>query len=128
MRIEQGALFYYLLYSFPSDDRCANGRAADKQQGDPQNKIACVAGLRRLDGIILRGVAAPASITAIPWPMLPPLGSFMISVFSLRLNPQTEHSSCFKPYGTTIKAGQTKQQESRNKTTVALFISPCYTS
>ena len=50
---------------FPADDRCANGRAADKQQGDPQNKIACVAGLRRLDGVILCGAAAVAGAAGI---------------------------------------------------------------
>ena len=32
----------------------------------------------------------------------------------------------FKPYGAAIKAGRTKQKESRNKAADALFISPCY--
>ena len=32
----------------------------------------------------------------------------------------------FKPYGAAIKAGRTKQKESRNKAADALFISPRY--
>lgn len=32
----------------------------------------------------------------------------------------------FKPYGVAIKAGRTKQKESRNKAADALFISPRY--
>ena len=32
----------------------------------------------------------------------------------------------FKPYGAAIKAGRTKQKESRNKAVDALFISPRY--
>ena len=32
----------------------------------------------------------------------------------------------FKPYGAAIKAGRTKQKESRNKAADALFISPHY--
>jgi hypothetical protein len=47
----RGSILLSAVSFFPTDDHCANGRAADKQQGDPQNKIACVAGLRRLDGI-----------------------------------------------------------------------------
>lgn len=34
----------------------------------------------------------------------------------------------FKPYGAAIKAGRTKQKESRNKAADALFISPLFGS
>ena len=49
--------------------------------------------------------------------------------YMLRQNHQEKRPVAkidFKPYGAAIKAGRTKQKESRNKAADALFISPRY--
>ena len=53
--MEQGnAIPLSVVLFLSADNRCANGcTAADKQQGNPQSKVACIAGLRRF-GIVLQ--------------------------------------------------------------------------
>ena len=54
-KLEQGnAIQLSVVLFLSADNRCANGcTAADKQQGNPQSKVACIAGLRRF-GIVLQ--------------------------------------------------------------------------
>jgi len=54
-KMEQGnAIQLSVVLFLSADNRCANGcTAADKQQGNPQSKVACIAGLRRF-GIVLQ--------------------------------------------------------------------------
>ena len=53
--MEQGNTIQLSVVLFLSAyNRCADGcTAADKQQGNPQSKVACIAGLRRF-GIVLQ--------------------------------------------------------------------------
>ena len=53
--MEQGNTIQLSVVLFLSaDNRCANGcTAADKQQGNPQSKVACIAGLGRF-GIVFQ--------------------------------------------------------------------------
>ena len=53
--MEQGnAIQLSVVLFLPAYNRCANGcTAADKQQGNPQSRAACVAGLGRF-GIVLQ--------------------------------------------------------------------------
>ena len=54
-KMKQGSTIQLSVVLFLSaDNRCANGcTAADKQQGNPQSKVSCVAGLRRF-GIVFQ--------------------------------------------------------------------------
>ena len=50
--MEQGnAIQLSVVLFLPAYNRCANGcTAADEQQGSPQCKVACIAGLRQVGG------------------------------------------------------------------------------
>ena len=53
--MEQGnAIQLSVVLFLPAYNRCTNGStAADKQQSNPQSKVACIAGLRKF-GIVLQ--------------------------------------------------------------------------
>ena len=51
---QRNAIQLSVVLFLSADNRCANGcTAADEQQGNPQSKVACIAGLRRF-GIVLQ--------------------------------------------------------------------------
>ena len=63
--MEQGnAIQLSVVLFLSADNRCANGYpAADKQQSNPQGKIAVVTGLRRSSCIVTRFIVATVVIT-----------------------------------------------------------------